>query len=333
VPDERENLAIWQKLAPMYWWSESYRPKPLAEVLAVHPRIKGTDLGARSSGLDQHPLIVQQYLGGTRSMFFGFDESWRWRFREDEVRFNQFWTQAVRYLARGKLSRTELRPDRQSKYQIGEPIKLTVRFADSTVLQGDTKVIVTIEHRALPSPLRGEGPGLRGDIGGGQTDQGETEIQTLELAKVEGSWATYEGTLTKTKEGEYRFWLSNPDVSAQQPNHKKPSATATVVRPPGEDSLRFNERELIRAAAVSRSPEVLASLAAAGQKNPGYYTVANAEQVLDDLSLDTVAATGQLVPYSPRPPWPVWNLFLFSFVPVLMLLTGGWLLRKAGNLL
>jgi hypothetical protein len=164
-------------------------------------------------------------------------------------------------------------------------------------------------------------------------EQAETEIQTLQLAKVEGSWATYEGTLTKTREGEYRFWLSNPDVSAQQPNRKKPSATAIVVRPPGEDSLRFNERELILAAAASRSKEELSMLATAGRKDPGYYTVATADQVLADLSLDTVAATGQLVPYSPRPPWPVWNLFLLSFLPVMLLWTGGWLLRKTFNLL
>ena len=119
----------------------------------------------------------------------------------------------------------------------------------------------------------------------------------------------------------------------QQPNHKKPSAIATVVRPPGEDCLRFNERELIQAAAVSRSKEEMAAMAAAGRKNPGYYTVATADQILEDLSLDTVAATGQLVPYSPRPPWPVWNLFWLSFLPVMMLLTAGWLLRKAVNLL
>jgi hypothetical protein len=349
VPDERENLAIWQKLAPMFWWSDNVRPKPLAEVLAVHPKMKAdantpfanpAPGGARTfRGDDRHPLVVQQYLGGARSLFFGFDESWRWRFREDEVRFNQFWIQTVRYLARSKLTRTELRLDRQSKYQIGEPVKITVRFPDSTAMQGgqgsdmrnplaegkgpdsperssDLKVVVTIEHQAK-----------------GADQQAETEIQTLQLAKIEGSWATYEGTLTKTREGEYRFWLSNPDVSALQPNRKKPSAVATVVRPPGEDSLRFNERELILAAAASRSKEELAAMVAAGRREPGYYTVATADQVLEDLSLDTVAATGQLVPYSPRPPWPVWNLFLFSFLPVMMLLTAGWLLRKAVNLL
>ena len=289
VPDETENLAIWQKLAPMYWWSENYRPKPLAEVLAVHPKFRGEAKTAANQD-ERHPLIVQQYLGGARSMFFGFDESWRWRFREDELRFNQFWLQTVRYLARSKLTRTELRLDRQSKYKVGEPIKLTVRFPDATVLgegkgvvkpNDQTKVIVTVEHRSKNG------------------DQVETAIQTLQLATLEGSWATYEATLTRPREGEYRFWLSSPDVSKQQPNREKPSATAMVVRPPGEDALRFNQRELIQAAAASRSREELAALVAGGRKTPGYYTVATADEVLEDLSLDTVAASGQLVPYSP----------------------------------
>jgi hypothetical protein len=325
IPDEGDNITIWQQLKPMYWWSENYKPRPLAEVLAVHPRLKSEGRVGKGQD-DRHPLVVQQFMGAGRSMFFGFDESWRWRFREDELRFNQFWIATVRYLARSKLTRTELRLDRQSEYKVGEPIKVTVRFPDATVLQGgkpdgqpgpETKVIVTVEYR----PKGGDGAA-------------ETEIQTLQLAKVEGSWATYEATLTRTREGEYRFWLSNPDVSKQQPNGKKPSATAVVVRPPGEtDRLRFNRSELIQAAAASRSKEEMAAAAAAGRREPGFYTVATADQVLEDLSLESVAATGQVMPYSPRPPWPVWNHFVFVFMPLLMLLSSVWVLRKVGNLL
>ena len=182
----------------------------------------------------------------------------------------------------------------------------------------DTKVTVTVEYR----PKGAEGAA-------------ETEIQTLQLAKVDGSWATYEAVLTKTREGEYRFWLSNPDVSKQQPNGKsRQPRQPLVVRPLGEtDRLRFNRNELIQAAAASRSKEELAAATSAGRKEPGFYTVANADQVLEDLSLETVAATGQVVPYSPRPPWPVWNHFVFVFVPLVMLLTSVWILRKTSNLL
>src|SRR5947209_5139769 len=144
-------------------------------------------------------------------MFFGFDETWRWRFREDELRFNQFWIQTVRYLSRSRLTRTELRLDRQTPYRQGEPIKVTVKFPEGGPAPGQApgarpagKLEVKVIAERTPA-----------GAGGNPADK---EVQTLQLAKVEGSGATYEGLLTRTREGKYRFWLSTPDVSKQQPN-------------------------------------------------------------------------------------------------------------------
>ncbi len=58
------------------------------------------------SSLEGHPLVVQQFVGAGRSMFLGFDETWRWNFREEQAHYNQFWIQTVRYLAQ------PARPDR-----------------------------------------------------------------------------------------------------------------------------------------------------------------------------------------------------------------------------
>jgi hypothetical protein len=323
VPDEADNKKIWQNLAPMYWWAENYRPKPLAEVLAVHPRAKAPYKVGKGQD-DRMPLVVQQFNGAGRTMFLGFDESWRWRFREDELRFNQFWIQTMRYLSRSKLTRTELRLDRQSEYQVNDPIKVTVRFPDLNALQSGkpdpktadkVKVVVTVEYRPR--------------------DGGPPEISTLQLAKVPESFATYEAVQTSTREGEYRFWLSEPsDVAKFQPDGEKPSAVAKVVRPPGEtEHLRFHRLELIQAAAASRSKEELKAAGDAGRSEPGFYTVATADKVLEDLSLDTVAAYGQVARYAPRPPWPVWNLFAFVFLPLVLMLTAVWVLRKSANLL
>jgi hypothetical protein len=299
-PDEGENLDLWKRLAPMYWWAEGYRLKPLAEVLAVHPRAKAEGKGWEG----KHPLVVQMFVGAGRSMFFGFDETWRWRFREDEVRFNQFWIQTVRYLSRSRLSRTELRLDRQTPYRQGEPIKVTAKFPDSGPLPGQAagkqpgklEVKVLVEH-TMP----------------GNPDQGDKEVQTLQLAKVEGSWATYEGLLTRTREGKYRFWLSTPDVSKQQPNGQQPGAEAVVVLPPGElDRLRMNHQEMKLAADVT---------------DGRFYTMANASEVLTDLpeGLPVVLNTAS-------PPQLLWNHWA-SFLLVLGLLTSEWVLRKRKHLL
>lgn len=304
IPDDAENLSILQRLAPMYWWSDGLRLKPLAEVLAVHPTQRAQLAGPGQE--PRHPLAVQQFVGSGRSMFFGFDETWRWRFRENESRFNHFWIQTMRYLSRSRVTRTVLRLDRQTPYQVGEPIAITVQFPDNTPAPGkpgsekvdpkqDVKVIV--EHR-------GEIPG---------DEKTDIEIQTLSLKKVKGSMTNYEGLLTQTREGKYHFWLSSPDVSREDPSGQKPSADARVERPPGEmDRLSMNQEEMVQASSTSRGR---------------FYTLADANQLLDDLPAGVRVSLN-----SSRPPWLLWN-HTVCFLLVLFLLTAEWILRKRKHLL
>lgn len=299
--DDAENQSIMQRLAPMYWWSEGYRIKPLAEVLAVHPLQK---LQGATSGQDpRHPLVVQQFVGSGRSMFFGFDETWRWRFREHEIRFNHFWIQAMRYLSRSRITRTVLRLDRQTPYRVGEPITVTVQFPDNAPVPGkpgvnkldlkdDVKVIV--EYRP-------------------EGDRADPENQTLSLKKVKGSLTSYEGLLTQTREGKYHFWLSSPDVSKEDPSGQKPSADARVDRPPGElDRLRMNQEEMTQASEATRGR---------------FYTIAAANSLLDDLPAGIRVSLN-----ASRPPWLLWNHVL-CFALVLFLLTAEWILRKRKHML
>ena len=303
--DEAENLDLWNRLAPMFWWSEGYRIKPVAEVLAVHPRQKNEARGRAASEIGTHWPCSSSSAAG-RCLFFGFDETWRWRLREDELLYNRFWTETVRYLSRNRLSHTKLFLDRQTPYRVGEPIKVTVQFPDNAPVPGAaagvkpgprSEVKVIAEYR--PPARAGEQP--------------DTEVQTLQLAKVDGSWATYEALMTRTREGKVRFWLSTPDVSKQQPNGQKPSAEATVVQPPGElDRLRMNQQELTQAAEATQGR---------------FYTLATADRVLEDLPAGTRVALN-----TPRPPRLLWNHWL-CFLLVMGLLTSEWLLRKRKHLL
>ncbi|GEM_PF-437712 len=330
--DDANNMSIMQKLAPLYWWSGGYRLKPLAEVLAVHPDLKGDprDPAGHDGRL---PLVVQQFVGSGRSLFFGFDESWRWRFRDDEPHFNNFWIQTVRYLARTRPTRTDLRLDRQTPYRLGEPIKVTVRFPDSTQIPGitDTKVPkaevkVVVEYR----------PPSRQDV------QSEPEAPfVIQLAKLEGSWGTFEHIFSRTREGKYRFRLISPDVSKMQPDGEKPSAEANVELPPGElDRLRMNQYELASAAEATQGR---------------FYTILDANELPGDLP------TGFRVPLgpgagpggsdspgglgpapapdgdrvrlgSPMPAIKLWNQW-WMFAIIMFLLTSEWVLRKRKHLL
>jgi hypothetical protein len=281
TPSDKENDEIWSHLREMYWWSEGYVPKRAAEVLAVHPRVKSQDKKG------QHALVLQQFVGSGRCMFFGFNETWRWGFREDQLRFNQFWIQTVRYLSRTRSGRIEVRLDQQTHYRRGQPIKATVRFPDDGQAQKeDGSVKLTVERRNPSRPP-----------------------QTIKLAHVPGSRGrAFEGTLTQTPEGEYRFWLSEPVVA-----DPKPSASCKVLAPPGEMyGLRLDQPALEAAAETSGGR---------------YYNLADADRLVDDLPHGT-----RITVNAPGPPWLVWN-HVVLFLLLLTFLTTEWLLRKRKNLL
>jgi hypothetical protein len=265
----------------MYWHAEGYQPKRAAEVLAVHPTKKMAGAVGRESRL---PLVVQHFVGDGRAMFYGFDETWRWRFREDEGHFNQFWIQTVRYLARSQSNRVELRLDRQGQYLRGEPIKVTVRFPDEEKQRGaDTDVRVTVMNRDIP------------------------EQRTMKLAHVEGSRATFEGVLTQTPVGHYEFTLTKPAT--------KPVARAEteVIAPPGEmQKLQMNQPDMEAAARETRG---------------GFYTLADADSLLDDLP-----SGSRVTVHAPGDPWTLWN-HAGMLVIALLFLGVEWVLRKKYHLL
>ncbi|MGH7170215.1 MAG: hypothetical protein ACRELG_08075, partial [Gemmataceae bacterium] len=135
----------------------------------------------------------------------------------------------------------------------------------------------------------------------------DTEVRTMRLAKVDGSRATYETLLTRTPEGEYKFWLAAPSATP------KPHAECKVVRPPGEmERLRMNQGDLQRGADESHGR---------------FYTLADADRLLDDLPTGTRVTVN-----APGPPYLMWNRFPL-FLLAILLLTTEWLLRKQKNLL
>lgn len=276
--NEKDGEPIFRKLREMYWHAEGYLPKRAAEVLAVHPTKKLP--GGKEARL---PLVVQHFVGEGRAMFLGFSETWRWRWREDEGRFNQFWIQTVRYLSRSHQGRVELRVDKPT-YLRGDPIRVKVRFPDDDKPPPDNlEVSVLVLNRTL------------------------NERETLKLTRIEGSRATFEGTLTRTPEGRYDFMLVKPAV------RPLPKTEARVLAPPGEmQRLQMNQADLEAAARETR-----------GQ----FYNLADAHRLLDELPAGT-----RMTLHAPGPPWLLWNHWLVLLV-VLLFLGVEWILRKRFNLL
>jgi hypothetical protein len=307
-PDEQANDEIWNRLREMYWYADGYHVKPAAEVLAVHPQVKGERAPGREA-VEGLPLVVQQFVGSGRCLFFGFCETWRWRFREDELHFNQFWIQTVRYLARSRLGRVELRVDRQVPYRRGEPVKVTVRFPDDAQPPGPgTKVEVVIERRPPRQPGQGEDQARK---------VAPIEVQTVQLAPAGGGSSedgadrvsrVFEALLTRTPEGEYQATLASPTVPGV-----KPRVEYRVLAPPGEmDLLRMNEPDLERAAQESHGR---------------FYTLADAGGLVDELPAGTRVTLN-----ASGPPLVLWNEFPV-FALALFFLTAEWVLRKRKHLL
>jgi uncharacterized membrane protein len=289
-PDEAENAAIWGRLPPLHWCSRCYGAKPGTEVLAVQSAMKSSQEARRTEAEERHPLIVQQFIGAGRVLFFGFDQTWRWRFRNTESLYNQFWLQTVRFLARSRSQHVELSLDRQTPYRRGDPIQLTVRFPEDAPIPA-SEVKVLVERRAvLPDGSE------------------EVESQTVVPGKVGAARGTYEGRVSPTPEGSYRFRLVAP-TGAGETGHVE----CRVLPPPGEmDRLLMDRAAMQRAAEISQGR---------------FYTVADAEGLLEDLPPGTRVTLN-----ATRPPLLLWNqpvVFIFA----LGILGSEWFLRRQMHLL
>jgi hypothetical protein len=118
------NRRLVEQLPGICWSFPVERVKPAARVLVTHedPRLRTAE-GPR-------PLLVSGRYGAGRTLYMGFDGTWRWR-RYGERVFVQWWVQTVRYLMEGRLmgSRTRgtLATDRD-RYAPGERVEVTARL-------------------------------------------------------------------------------------------------------------------------------------------------------------------------------------------------------------
>jgi hypothetical protein len=279
----------------LYWSARGYRRKPNTVVLAVHPERPAEGGGAPG---ENHPLVIQAFAGAGPVLFLGFDDTWRWRYRNDEEHFDRFWVQAVKVLSRSRVRRVELKVVPKTDFRRDEKMTVVVRFpVEAPAPPAGQPVRVGLARGPLPNP-------------DGTPGSGPTESTVLTLARSPGPGVQYETTLTRTPEGEYRFTLTDPEP---QPGSSPPSAVARVLPPLSErDRVQLNKPDLASAAAIS---------------NGGFYTLANADKLFDELK------NLQRVPLNqPCPPVELWNNPLV-YLLVMLLLSAEWLLRKRERLL
>lgn len=182
----QRNEAVIANLPGMFWHFPVTRAKPGATVLARHgdPRMRN-EHGA-------HVLLATQLVGPGRTIFVGFDSTYRWRYL-DEHFFDGFWARLIDRAGRNKQLGGRypysLSTDRAA-YRPGSMVTLTARFENPADM--DTGL----------DALHGELEGADG------------VPQSLTLTPRTGEPGVFETSFTVEKPGPHfiRVWSGDADL-------------------------------------------------------------------------------------------------------------------------
>jgi hypothetical protein len=121
-PDPEENKRIWEAFPGVRWTAPLARVKPGAEVLLVDPRPE------KSGRYGLLPVFAMQGYGSGKCVYFGTDETYRWRSRTGEKYYSILWGQIMQTLAlqllEGASSLTQLKSERK-QYSIGDTVVIS----------------------------------------------------------------------------------------------------------------------------------------------------------------------------------------------------------------
>ncbi len=155
-PDPFRNRAILTSLPGMYWSFPVTRARPGATVLARHgdPRMQNQ--------YGRHVLLASQLYGPGRTVFIGFDSSYRWRYLAENY-FDGFWARLIDRVGRNKAlgGRFPFQVDLgKSAYRVGDRVTIGVRFTEAAAVAEASGLAAELEVEGQPpEPLAFERAG------------------------------------------------------------------------------------------------------------------------------------------------------------------------------
>ena len=153
--DPIRNRAILTSLPGMYWSFPVTRSRPGATVLARHgdPRMQNQ--------YGRQVLLASQLYGPGRTVFIGFDSTYRWRYLSEDY-FDGFWARLVDRVGRNKAlgGRFPFQVHLgKSVYRVGDQVSVGVRYTDPAALAEASELAAELEIAGQPpEPLRFEKP-------------------------------------------------------------------------------------------------------------------------------------------------------------------------------
>ncbi len=151
--DPIRNRAILASLPGMYWSFPVTRARPGATVLARHgdPRMQNQ--------YGRHVLLASQLYGPGRTVFIGFDSTYRWRYLAEDY-FDGFWARLVDRVGRNKAlgGRFPFQVHLgKSVYRVGDQVSVGVRYTEAAAVAEASGLAAELEVEGQPpEPLRFE---------------------------------------------------------------------------------------------------------------------------------------------------------------------------------
>ncbi|MSQ96703.1 MAG: hypothetical protein EXR98_19415 [Gemmataceae bacterium] len=186
-----DSLDVWQKkLLGFHWHFPVTKLRPAATALVVNPRAKMGD--------QPMPIVATHHYGKGQVMWFGTDETWRWRWNYQDKYFVRFWGQLIYQFGLPSLlgesaKRAQMALDR-SQAVVGTPNTIYVRLLDKDFNQRkDKKVEVELEH--MDAKL------------------GEQRKEMITLNAIPGREGDYAVLVPNNRAGRYELHVKNPDVN------------------------------------------------------------------------------------------------------------------------
>jgi hypothetical protein len=151
--DPIRNRSILTSLPGMYWSFPVTRSRPGATVLARHgdPRMQNQ--------YGRQTLLCSQLYGPGRTVFIGFDSTYRWRYLSEDY-FDGFWARLVDRVGRNKAlgGRFPFTVHLgKSVYRVGDQVSVGIRYTEAAALAEATELAAELEIAGQPpEPLRFE---------------------------------------------------------------------------------------------------------------------------------------------------------------------------------
>jgi hypothetical protein len=152
-PEPIRNRTILASLPGMYWSFPVTRARPGATVLARHgdPRMQNQ--------YGRHVLLASQLYGPGRTVFIGFDSTYRWRFLSEDY-FDGFWARLIDRVGRNKAlgGRFPFQVHLgKSEFRVGDPVTVGVRYTEAAAVAEASGLAAELEVEGQPpEPLRFE---------------------------------------------------------------------------------------------------------------------------------------------------------------------------------